>query len=406
MNSDGFLKAAQKRGLTLVMVVTALVLVGFRFAHLSSGSPLDPDLFSDVEPYVKAAPLKLDINAADSAQWVQLRGIGPVLSSRIIRFREMKGGFTEVGELGEVYGLSDSTYASILPFIFVDTLGSEYLALKEKARNGFFSSQYTDRFNFTHFNPKKKRTEKLELNSADSSDLRTVKGIGQVLSRRIVKYRDMIGGFDKEEDLLKVYGIKEGDNYEEILSQVFVDTNFKPVRINGYSKDSKENSEERKPLKWRENNGFSSRKDTDYVKKPSKYDAKPLDLNQADSLALQGIPGIGSKTAKRIVNFRNSLGFYHSVGQLNEVWGLSATNFQRMEPFLFVSEDLESLPHILINEWDVNRLKKHPYIDYKLANKIVNYRDQHGPYGKLDDLQKLYGVKPGAWEKLDPYIRY
>jgi DNA uptake protein ComE-like DNA-binding protein len=62
-------------------------------------------------------PRVIDINTADSASWAALPGIGAVLSRRIVRFREMRGGFQSIQDLRKVYGLSDSVYQQLLPFL-------------------------------------------------------------------------------------------------------------------------------------------------------------------------------------------------------------------------------------------------------------------------------------------------
>ncbi len=57
---------------------------------------------------VKKLPKKqaaIDINTADSAAWVALNGIGPGFAKRIITYREKLGGFYQVDQLKEVYGL-------------------------------------------------------------------------------------------------------------------------------------------------------------------------------------------------------------------------------------------------------------------------------------------------------------
>ncbi|NCT74020.1 MAG: hypothetical protein GXC78_05795 [Chitinophagaceae bacterium] len=56
-----------------------------------------------------------DINQADSTAWEALPGIGPKLASRIIKFREALGGFYQVSQVAEVFGLADSVYQRILP---------------------------------------------------------------------------------------------------------------------------------------------------------------------------------------------------------------------------------------------------------------------------------------------------
>jgi len=67
--------------------------------------------------------LKIELNKADSAELVKLRGIGPVLAKRIIRYRTSLGGkFHSVEELRNVYGLSEETFQSIKPYLWIDTL--------------------------------------------------------------------------------------------------------------------------------------------------------------------------------------------------------------------------------------------------------------------------------------------
>ena len=62
----------------------------------------------------------------------------------------------------------------------------------------------------------------IELNAADSAALCTVYGVGPVLSRRIIEYRQRLGGFVSREQLREVYGINE-DNFHVISEQFFVD---------------------------------------------------------------------------------------------------------------------------------------------------------------------------------------
>lgn len=60
-----------------------------------------------------ALPAVVDINTADTNGFIALRGIGPVLARRIVHFREKLGGFHAVDQVGETYGLPDSTFVQI-----------------------------------------------------------------------------------------------------------------------------------------------------------------------------------------------------------------------------------------------------------------------------------------------------
>jgi DNA uptake protein ComE-like DNA-binding protein len=64
----------------------------------------------------------IEINAADSAGLLPLSGIGPVLAGRIIKYRNMLGGFVDKSQLAEVYGLPDEVLSRITPCILIDTL--------------------------------------------------------------------------------------------------------------------------------------------------------------------------------------------------------------------------------------------------------------------------------------------
>jgi competence protein ComEA len=83
-----------------------------------------PDPLSVDVPLRKSSPearLQIDINNSDSAEVDALPGIGPVLSSRIIKYRELLGGFVAVGQLKEVYGISDSLFRVISGMISIDS---------------------------------------------------------------------------------------------------------------------------------------------------------------------------------------------------------------------------------------------------------------------------------------------
>jgi competence protein ComEA len=64
---------------------------------------------------------KIDLNSADSAALVRLPGIRPVLSSRIIKYRKLLGGFVSAEQLKEVYGLNEETYKLLEKRVFADS---------------------------------------------------------------------------------------------------------------------------------------------------------------------------------------------------------------------------------------------------------------------------------------------
>ncbi len=95
---------------------------------------LEPYISIDSSFFTKRAPgrgmaiprpvrriLSFEINSADSLQLDSLFGIGPVLASRIIRYRNRLGGFVSLDQLKEVYGFPLQFYDSITAHLSVDT---------------------------------------------------------------------------------------------------------------------------------------------------------------------------------------------------------------------------------------------------------------------------------------------
>ncbi|MBO7607819.1 MAG: helix-hairpin-helix domain-containing protein [Paludibacteraceae bacterium] len=74
----------------------------------------------------------------------------------------------------------------------------------------------------------------IELNTADTTTLKQLRGIGSKLSQRIVKYRKKIGGFSHKEQLKDIYGLSE-ETYLHILPHVWVDTTARITKASSKS---------------------------------------------------------------------------------------------------------------------------------------------------------------------------
>ncbi|PRD56969.1 ComEA family DNA-binding protein [Sphingobacterium gobiense] len=129
-----------------------------------------------------------------------------------------------------------------------------------------------------------------------------------------------------------------------------------------------------------------------------------LDLSIADTTALKAIHGIGSVLASRIVKFRDALGGFHSIDQVKEVYGISEEQFAKMEPSLMLGDSL--VHKWAINHLPIERLALHPYISRKEATHIVRYREQHGAFASLADLEKMYALNDDLLRKIAPYLDF
>ncbi|MBM3412187.1 MAG: helix-hairpin-helix domain-containing protein [Bacteroidetes bacterium] len=132
-----------------------------------------------------------------------------------------------------------------------------------------------------------KKQKKIELNAADSLTLMKLQGIGPVLSARIVKYRDKLGGFHSTTQLKEVYGLPDS-TFQKISDQL-------------------------------------------ELLQPG---LKKIAINKADEKTIAQHPYIGWKLAKLIVRYRQAHGNFYNYEQLNSIWGLENNKLDRLLPYL------------------------------------------------------------------------
>jgi len=128
-----------------------------------------------------------------------------------------------------------------------------------------------------------------------------------------------------------------------------------------------------------------------------------IELNQADSLELISIKGIGPFYAKQILKYRNDLGGFYSYNQFSEIWGLEKLDIEKFKLQTLI--DTLYISKINVNTIELEQLKVHPYLNYKQAKMIVNYRIQHGDFRQVKDIQKIRPISPEIFRKIAPYLQ-
>lgn len=127
-----------------------------------------------------------------------------------------------------------------------------------------------------------------------------------------------------------------------------------------------------------------------------------VDINEADTLLWEQLPGIGPVLARRIVYFREKLGGFHTITQVGETFGLADSVFNKIQPLLRLGD--VSLRKIDLNETDEKSLADHPYINTKLARVIIRYRSSHGPFRAVEGLKGIALVDDAIYRKLEKYL--
>ncbi len=120
-------------------------------------------------------PVIIDINTATAEEWQSLPGIHSFLAERIIKYRERIGGFAGLADVKKTYGINDSIYSLINPYLKTDP----------------------------------STTPKTDLNTAGFYELRTKANIPETVARSILVYRRQYGPFVSVSDLKKIVFVND-----------------------------------------------------------------------------------------------------------------------------------------------------------------------------------------------------
>lgn len=204
-------------------------------------------------------------------------------------------------------------------------------------------------------------------NTATETELVSL-GLPVRTARTLVKYRSKGGTFRKKEDLQKLYTLSKEDY----------------VRIAPYVQ-----------IAGREPAGN---------KACVAYAAKPavIDLNTADADMLMALRGIGPGYSRRILNFRNALGGFVRVDQLQEVYGFPDSTYQQLKDRFVVNTG--SVKRLNINTATEEELGKHPYIGRKAAAGIIKWRNEGKSFGELEQLRQVPLINDEKYRKIAPYL--
>jgi len=142
-------------------------------------------------------PFFFDPNTADEETW-RRTGIDGRTIRNILNYRRKGGVFREKADLKKIYSMQDSIYQLLKPYIFIK---------KDEKQPAPSPSQHKEKNSF----PEKEKVhyiiEIIELNTADSSSLVRLPGIGPYYAERIIQHREKLGGFFDLHQLLEIKGI-------------------------------------------------------------------------------------------------------------------------------------------------------------------------------------------------------
>ncbi len=173
---------------------------------------------------VSLIPFVFDPNALEKKGFERM-GLPPWVISNIINYREAGGRFRYREQLKNIYTIDDELYAQLEDFIDLPKEKDIPVVESPNIPSGkdTFPSQNE---------PVKFADLIIEVNTSDTLQWKKLRGIGPVFSKRIVAYRELLGGFYQANQLMEVYGM-DSVRYNQILPHLEIDTlNLRKIDLN------------------------------------------------------------------------------------------------------------------------------------------------------------------------------
>lgn len=146
-----------------------------------------------------------DPNTADSSTLVHL-GFKPWQAKNLLKYRAKGGRYRRPEDLKRLYGMTDSMYQILQPYIQIVRTDVDSLRLDSMGRDSLLrdTTRYDSMPKWQHV----KKDTILNLRTADTTELKMIRGVGSYRAKQIVRYRDALGGFVRVEQLREVEGME------------------------------------------------------------------------------------------------------------------------------------------------------------------------------------------------------
>ena len=290
INNFGFSKREYNGLLYLVIIIIVVTFIPYIYQYyLSNNSSSSNDKlaleklvlvdrynkkrFSDTRNEIESSTAKRPVhyfefnpNTITEKEWQQF-DLSYKQAMSIVNYVKKGGKFYKPEDLKKMYTISPEKYEALLPYVSIPKMEH---------------SENKPTFTYT-----KKEAVIVAINTADTLELDKIKGVGPAFARRIVKYRERLGGFYSKEQLFEVFGV-DTPKYNEIKDQIKIDAE-------GIVK---------------------------------------LNINTVEFDDLKRHPYLTFKQMNAIIQYRKQHGPYKSIADLSKVLILKPETIQKIAPYL------------------------------------------------------------------------
>ena len=240
-------------------------------------------------PYPTVARVRLapfDPNALTAEGW-EARGVPHFVAGRIVNYGQKAGGFRAKSQVQRIYGLPDSVYQRLAPFMQLpEALPARGAGYAAAAR--FVAGEGGREFEKKAHKPA--HLQPFDLNLADTTQLMQIRGIGRGRAKGLVKYRAALGGYVHENQLADFFMLRDApDLVDSLRKYTFVAAGFAP---------------------------------------------RPVLINSATFDELWPQPLVGKPLARLIVAFRQQHGPFKTPDDLRQIKILKEADFVKLRPYI------------------------------------------------------------------------
>lgn len=344
----------ERRGITiLIILIFLLVIVNKLFFYFETPSKIDPVLFDSArielgilnDSINKSEPAKqlflFDPNSIDGDSLRMLK-LPQAVKQNLINFRKSGGQFLKKEDFKRIYGITDEIYYAVEPYLKLNSANPVEKVEVTKAQLFFFDP-----------------------NKASDEEFHRL-GLSEKQITILRNYQKKGGCFRQKDDFMNLWGLTE--HQKSTLADF--------IRIEVQTNLLKKDIPSTKIIL--------------------------IELNTADSIQLELLPGIGEKLSKRIVKYRDLLGGFYSLQQLTEVYGLSKETIDQFSRQVTI--DKTKIKKIDLNFADIREISRHPYLKNQLARKIVNFRSKNGSIPDPAILRDSMILNIQEYTRIEPYF--
>ncbi|MFI3263795.1 MAG: helix-hairpin-helix domain-containing protein [Rikenellaceae bacterium] len=350
------LSPKEARGVISLMLIISII-AGYKLLHdhiireqtveFANQTPVDLNEEAESETL-----FDFDPNTIQLPELMRL-GLTRQEAVSIIRYREYGKIFRIKEDLFTCYGVSDSLYYALEPYIVI----ADTFKLKRK-------EEYAS-YNKATYSTKSHKRELLPLSEflLDTVGTKYLVATG-ALSRRqaevFVRWRDLSGIYDMDE-LRECYVVS--DSVASMLEPYIIFSESSLIE-----------------------------------------DKNIVDINKADSTELRRVYGIGEKSVVEILKYRELLGGFYSVEQLSELKVVTESNYEKIiQQILCDSCDISKID---VNFASAKTIKGHPYIADKALRRLLKIRELKGGWSTIEEMieDDIFNEQEEA--RLRPYLLF